>query len=50
MTFIIFRVYIGIQNRFDQIFAAAALGKLVFLGEVGNQVEGKTGTFQINTI
>ena len=50
MAFIIFRVDIGIQNRFDQVFAAAALGKLVLLGQVGNQVEGKTGPLQINTI
>ena len=50
MAFIIFRVDIGIQNRFDQVFAAAALGKLVLLGQVGNQVEGKTGPLQVDTI
>ena len=50
MTFVIFRVDIGIQDGFDQVFAAAALSKLVLLGQVGNQVEGKTGTLQVDTV
>lgn len=50
MAFVIFRVDIDIQDRFDQVFATACLGKLVLLGQVGNQVEGKTGPLQVDTI
>src|SRR5699024_5253471 len=50
MAFVIVRVDVGVQNRIEQVLAAAALGKLILFGQVGNQVESKTGTLQINTI
>ena len=50
MTFVILRVDVGVQNRIEQILAAAGGSKLIFFGKVRDEIESKAGSFQVDTV